>query len=133
MSHFTTVQTQFTNKDILLKSLNKISSKFNFINIKSGSCSCRGYQGNQISVNILIQLSSGYDIGFILKNNTYEMVADWYGINNMKETELTSSLKQNYSLLTTRKELTKKGFSLKEEKLSNGTIRLVAKRLGGRF
>jgi hypothetical protein len=61
------------------------------------------------------------------------MVADWYGINNMKETELTSSLKQNYSLLTTRKELTKKGFSLKEEKLSNGTIRLVAKRLGGRF
>ena len=64
-------------------------------------------------------------------NNSFEMIADWWGIKSVNQTELTQKLNQKYSILSTTQELKKKGFSLKQETLSNGTVRLVARKLGG--
>ena len=99
--------------------------------VQVGQFQCRGYQGNQTTVDILIQLQSGYDIGFVNRDTTFEMIADWYGIQGISQNGLSQKLNQKYSILSTRQELKKKGFSLKEETLSNGTVRLVAKKLGG--
>ncbi|MDP7529962.1 MAG: DUF1257 domain-containing protein, partial [Candidatus Marinimicrobia bacterium] len=60
----------------------------------------------------------------------FEMIADWYGIQGISQNELSQKLNQKYSILSTRQELKKKGFSLNEETLSNGTVRLVARKLG---
>ena len=127
MSHFTTVKTKFTDQNTLVESLKELG----YNQVQVGQFQCRGYQGNQTTVDILIQLQSGYDIGFVNRNNSYEMIADWYGIHGISQNELSQKLNQKYSILSTRQELKKKGFSLKEKTLSNGTVRLVARKLGG--
>ncbi len=127
MSHFTTVKTKFTDQNTLVDSLRELG----YNQLKVGQFQCRGYQGNKTTVDILIQLQGGYDIGFVNKNNSFEMIADWWGIKSINQNELTQKLNQKYSILSTTQELKKKGFSLSQETLSNGTVRLVAKKLGG--
>jgi len=127
MSHFTTVKTKFTDQNTLVDSLKELG----YNQLKVGRFQCRGYQGNRTTVDILIQLQGGYDIGFVNKNNSFEMIADWWGIKSINQNELTQKLNQKYSILSTTQELKKKGFSLSQETLSNGTVRLVAKKLGG--
>ena len=127
MSHFTTVKTKFTDQKTLVKSLKELG----YNQVQVGQFQCRGYQGNKTNVDILIQLQGGYDIGFVNKNNSFEMIADWYGIQGISQNEISQKLNQKYSILSTRQELKKKGFSLSEETLSNGTVRLVARKLGG--
>ena len=125
MSHFTTIKTKCTDQDLLVKSIQQIGYV-----AKIGKFNCRGYQGNKTTVDILISLKGGYDIGFVYKDNNYEMVADWWGINEIDETEFVQSLNQQYSIFSTTQELQNKGFSLDQETLSNGTVRLVARKLG---
>jgi len=127
MSHFTTVETKFTDQDTLVESLKELG----YNQVQVGQFHCRGYQGNQTSVDILIKLQGEYDIGFVNRNNSYEMIADWYGIHEISQNELSQKLNQKYSILSTTQELKKKGFSLKQETLANGTVRLVARKLGG--
>ena len=98
--------------------------------VQVGQFQCRGYQGNQTTVDILIQLQGGYDIGFVNRDTSFEMIADWYGIQGITKNELSQKLNQKYSILSTRQELKKEGFSLNEETLANGTVRLVARKLG---
>ncbi len=126
MSHFTTVKTKFTDQNTLVESLKELGYNQAMI----GKFQCRGYQGNQTTVDILIKLQGDYDIGFTKNADSYEMVADWYGIKSISQLELTNKLNQKYSILSTKQELKKKGFSLNEETLSNGTVRLVARKLG---
>jgi len=126
MSHFTTVKTKFTDQNTLVESLKELG----YNQVQVGQFQCRGYQGNQTTVDILIQLQGGYDIGFVSRDTSFEMIADWYGIQGISQNELSQKLNQKYSILSTRQELKKKGFSLKEETLSNGTVRLVARKLG---
>jgi len=126
MSHFSTIKVQFIDQSSLIDALKEVG----FINIKTGQLQCRGFRGNKINVEILVELTGNYDIGFIKKENSYELIADWWGIKNINQDDLMKKLKQQYSLIVTRQELKKKGFSLKEEKLTNGTIRLVARKLG---
>ena len=126
MSHFTTVKTKFTDQDTLVESLKGLG----YNQVQVGQFQCRGYQGNQTTVDILIKLQGGYDIGFVNRNNSFEMIADWYGIHGISQNELSQKLNQKYSILSTRQELKQKGFSLKEKTLSNGTVRLIARKLG---
>ena len=126
MSHFTTVKTKFTHQETLVESLKELG----YNQVQVGQFQCRGYEGNKTTVDILIQLQGGYDIGFVNRNNSFEMVADWWGIKSVNQAELSQKLNQKYSILSTTQELKKKGFSLKQETLSNGTVRLVAKKLG---
>ena len=127
MSHFTTIKTKFTDQGTLVESLKELG----YNQAQVGQFQCRGYQGNQTTVDILIILQGGYDIGFVNRNNSFEMIADWYGIHGISQNELSQKLNQKYSILSTTQELKKKGFSLKQETLSNGTVRLVARKLGG--
>ena len=127
MSHFTTIKTKFTDQGTLVESLKELG----YNQTQVGQFQCRGYQGNQTTVDILIKLQGGYDIGFVNRNNSFEMIADWYGIHGISQNELSQKLNQKYSILSTTQELKKKGFSLKQETLSNGTVRLVARKLGG--
>jgi hypothetical protein len=113
MSHFTTVK-----------------KELGYHQVQVGQFQCRGYQGNQTTVDILIELQGGYDIGFVNRNSSFEMIADWYGIKGITEIDLSQKLNQKYSILSTKQELKNKGFSLKEKTLSNGTIRLIARKLG---
>ncbi len=127
MSHFTTVKTKFTDQNTLVESLKELG----YNQVQVGQFQCRGYQVNKTTVDILIQLQGGYDIGFVNKNNSFEMIADWWGIKSINQNELTQRLNQKYSILSTTQELKKKGFSLKQKTLANGTVRLVARKLGG--
>ena len=81
MSHFTTIKTKYTDQPLLVKAIKKLGYQ-----VEVGKFDCRGYQGNRTTVDILLPLKGGYDIGFVYKNNVYEMVADWWGIKTINQT-----------------------------------------------
>ena len=81
MSHFTTIKTKFTDQGTLVESLKELG----YNQTQVGQFQCRGYQGNQTTVDILIKLQGGYDIGFVNRNNSFEMIADWYGIHGISQ------------------------------------------------
>ena len=124
MSHFSKIIVKIKEKSYLVEALKILG-----YNALVGNQLCRGYNGNKVSVDVLIKRNNEYDIGFQKDKDSYVMIADWYGIKDINQVELTNNLTQMYSLLVTKSDLKQKGFSLSEEKLSNGSIRLIAKRL----
>jgi hypothetical protein len=40
----------------------------------------RGYAGSQEQAEVVIHTGSNYDIGFQRKADAYEVVADWWGV-----------------------------------------------------
>lgn len=124
MSHFSKIRVKIKEKSFLIEALKTLG-----YDVSEGNQICRGYQGNKVNVDFLIKRSNGYDIGFLEKNGSFELIADWYGIKNISEIELKNKLTQMYSISVTKAELKKKRFSILEEKLPNGKVRLIAKRL----
>jgi len=124
MSHFSTIKVKIKDKELLVDALKNLG-----FNIIVGDQVCRGYRTNKVDVEILIRRENGYDIGFKKDKDSYVVVADWWGIKDIEQDKLIDNLTQMYSILVTKTELRRKGFSVSEEKLSNGTVRLVAKRL----
>ena len=128
MSHFSKLRIKITDREALVEELRALQVGQV---IEAGGI-CRGYQGQGAKVDILIRLGGSYDIGFVRDESGYECVADWYGIKIPQAHSLadfTALLNQRYGVAVSKRELKAKGFSVTEEKLSNGTVRVVAKRM----
>ncbi|MEW6620631.1 MAG: DUF1257 domain-containing protein [bacterium] len=51
----------------------------------------RGYGGMTTEVDLMIPTKNpGYDIGFKINKGVFELVADWYGIHDIKQNEFLS-------------------------------------------
>ena len=126
MSHFTRVKTQMVEKEFIVKALQDLEYAY-----EEGSVEIRGYGGNRDRVEIRVPTSnSGYDIGFRKAGNVYEMVADWWGIRDIKQEQFVQQLIQRYSYHATRAKLEEQGFSLvTEENQQDGQIHLVLRRM----
>ena len=85
--------------------------------IKKGDAILReiGIKSHKIDSEILMSR--------VIKKNRADIILN-------SKNELSQKLNQKYSILSTRQELKKEGFSLNEETLANGTVRLVARKLG---
>jgi hypothetical protein len=126
MSHFTTIKTSLVEEKFLVQGLQDLGYQ-----PQVGNVEVRGYGGNRTAVQVKIATSSpGYDIGFRKVGQTFEMVADWWGIRGISQEEFLQRLTQRYAYHATRAKLEEQGFQLVGEEVQpDGQIHLVLRRL----
>ncbi len=72
-SHFSTIETSFIDKDILFQTLNELD--YQVIN-NVEKIAINSYDNKNTIPEIIIKQSNGYDIGFKLEDNNYQLVSD---------------------------------------------------------
>lgn len=129
MSHFTTIKTQFVAVAPLKKALADVRAEFNLGEVRENAL-VSGYHGNTARADLVVATrNQGYDLGFRKQGETYELVADWYGIRDIQQANLTARLSQRYAYHTVKEKLDQQGFSLVEEEVKQDkTIHLVLRR-----
>ncbi|MBE9168589.1 DUF1257 domain-containing protein [Pleurocapsales cyanobacterium LEGE 06147] len=125
MSHFTSIKTQIVEKQYLKQALSDLGHVY-----QEGNVQIRGYQGIQTPVAIkILTKNSGYDIGFRQSGNAYEIVADWWGIKDIKQEQFLQQVSQRYAYHAAKAKLEEQGFSLVSEENQEGErIHLVLRR-----
>ena len=129
MSHFTTIKTQFVSAAPLKKALADVRAEFNLGEVRENA-TVGGYRGGTTPADLVVSTrNQGYDLGFRKQGETYELVADWYGIRDVKQADLTARLTQRYAYHTVKEKLDQQGFSLIEEEVKQDkSIHLVLRR-----
>ena len=129
MSHFTTIKTQFVVAEPLKQALADARAEFNLGEVRENAL-VRGYHGSTTRADLVVSTQNqGYDLGFRKQGETYELVADWYGIKDINQGALTAKLTQRYAYHTVKEKLDQQGFSLVEEEVKQDkTIHLVLRR-----
>lgn len=129
MSHFTRIQTQFADAGLLERALADVRQQFSLGVVRTDT-DVRGYRGITAKADLVVAThSQGYDIGFCRTGDTFEMVADWYGISDIRQEELQSALLRRYAYHAVRQQLDKQGFTLVEERVEeNQAVHLVLRR-----
>lgn len=125
MSHFSRIQTQMADKDIVLKALEDMGFTY-----EEGDQHVVGFGGQKMSVEIRIPLKMSYDLGLRKRGNSYEIVADWFGVRGINQKQFTEKLMQRYAYHATRSKLTEQGFDMIEETVDEtGEIRILLRRM----
>lgn len=126
MSHFTTIQTQLVVKDYLTKALDDLQ-----YNWEEGNLEVRGYQGNLTHAELRLETGNeGYDIGFRKKGESYEVVADWWGIKNINQEEFVQQVNRRYAYNAVKDQLEQQDFSFVEEEVQeDSSIRISVRRM----
>ena len=125
MSHFTTIRTQLVEASYLERALVDLGHT-----VQRGPVTVNGYPGNTTRADLKIATADkGYDIGFRRSGPSYELVADWWGINGMDQGSFVKKLTQRYAYHAAQEALKAEGFSLvEEEQQQDGTLHLVLRR-----
>jgi hypothetical protein len=126
MSHFTRLHTRMVQRDFLAAALRDLGYV-----VEVGNVEARGFNG--ISTRCELKVATrhkGYDIGFRMgPDGAYELVADWYGIPDVKPQELLTQIHRRYAYHAARAKFAEQGFSLVEEQqAADGQVRLVLRR-----
>ena len=126
MSHFTTVKTSIVSKEHLKKALADLKMAF-----QEGQLTVRGYGGKTTGVEIKVPTrNEGYDLGFRKQGGTYELVADWWGIKDIKQDELVQKLNQRYAYHVAKEQLESQDFTIVEETVEQDqTIHIQVRRM----
>lgn len=126
MSHFTTIKTQIVDKEYLKKALDDLHMRY-----EEGNLEIRGFGGQRTRVEIRVRTgSSGYDMGFRKQKATYELVADWWGIQGIDREEFLCQLTQRYAYHVVKEELEEQDFTVVEEEVQQDrTIHLTVRRM----
>lgn len=126
MSHFTTLKTRIMSKDNLIAALDDLNIVYEL-----GDLEIRGYEGIRTRVEIRIPTSnSQYQIGFRRIGDSYELVADWYGIKEFSSAEFLAPILQRYAYRTAMLELAKQDFTVVEEEIrADNTIHITVRRM----
>jgi len=125
MSHFTTIRTQLVEASYLERALVDLGHT-----VQRGPVTVNGYMGNTTRADLKIATANkGYDIGFRRNGPSYELVADWWGINGIDQGSFVKKLTQRYAYHAAQAALKAEGFSLvEEEQQQDGTLHLVLRR-----
>lgn len=119
MSHFTTIKVQIKNGQILHEVLQELGYKVEV------NTQVRGYLGERTDAEYVIRRSNGYDLGFRLQGEEYELVADFWGAK-IDPQQLINSITQKYAHKTLLSTVEQEGFTIEEEEtLEDGTVRVV--------
>ncbi|NVM26588.1 MAG: DUF1257 domain-containing protein [Desulfobacterales bacterium] len=126
MSHFTRIKTQIVEQEYLIRALEDLGYAY-----EEGNVRIRGYGGQRTSVEIKVSTKSpGYDIGFRKVGNTYEIVADWWGVRGISQKKFVEQVTQRYAYHAARAKLEEQGFTLASEEMQEGErIHLVLRRM----
>lgn len=125
MSHFSNIKTKIRNLDSLKAALSDLD-----IDWKNGPGIVRGYQGQTVKADVILEQENNYDVGFNWNGNEYELVADLqYWQNPLTVEGFLRQVTQRYAYHTVVNETVNQGFAITEqEKNQDGSIRLVVQR-----
>ncbi len=124
MSHFSRLKTQIIEKEYLLQALSDLGYQY-----EEGEMSVRGFNGNHAKVEVVIHRPLSYDIGFRRAGDSYEIVADWFGVLGLKQKDFANQVMQRYAYHATRAKLEEQGFTLVQEETEKGQVRMVLRRM----
>jgi Protein of unknown function (DUF1257) len=120
MSHFTTIKVEIKNGEILQQTLQDLGFE-----VKSHTL-VRGYMGNKIEADYVIQQDHGYDLGFRLQGDTYDLIADFWGAM-IDPQDFVRLVTQKYALNSLLATVKSQGYNIEQqETLEDGTVRVVA-------
>jgi hypothetical protein len=113
-------------KEHLLRALQELGFSY-----QEGTVEIRGYGGQRTQVEIKVPTQNpGYDIGFRKAGDTYELVADWWGVRGINRDQFLQQLTQRYAYHAARAKLEEQGFSLVSEEVQAGDrIHLLLRRM----
>jgi hypothetical protein len=125
MSHFSRIKTRIVEKEYLLDALKDLGYEY-----EEGDQKIRGFGGNQTPVQIRVKARRfGNDIGLRQNGDTWEIVADWWGVVGMKQKEFSQQLFQRYAYHAAKAQLAAQGFNLVSEEVGQeGRIHMVLRR-----
>ena len=131
MSHFTKCDLKITNLVALKRALDDLGYKYTEAKNEVG-VEVRGYKGQKINGELSIDMGK-YDVGVIKQaDGTYEMVADWWGIETTRgtqEKEFVEEVNQKYAYQRVVMACEEQGYTLEETKNEeNGAIALTMKK-----
>ncbi len=125
MSHFSNIKTKIRNLSSLKAALSDMG-----VDWKEGPSTVRGYQGQTLNAEVVIEQDNDYDIGFSWNGNEYELVADLqYWQQPLTVDGFLRKVTQGYAYHTVLTESVKQGFNVaQEQKNTDGSITLVVQR-----
>jgi hypothetical protein len=125
MSHFSNIKTKIRNLTALKTSLTNLG-----IDWKEGPRAVRGYQGQTLTAEVVVEQPNNYDIGFSWNGQEYELVADLqYWQQPLTVDGFLKQVTKGYALETILQESAKQGFQVAEQTNNqDGSIRLVVQR-----
>lgn len=128
MSHFTTLRTQFVAAEPLKKALADIRAEFALGDVRENTV-VHGWGGKTTTADLAVATNNrNYDLGFRRQGDTFELVADWYGVP-FQQAQLVPRLTQRYAYHVVKEQLDQQGFALVEEEVrQDRTIHLVLRR-----
>lgn len=132
MSHFVTVETQFKDKDCLLKALQEVQWSLDQIEINDTPRHLYGYKGDQREQTAEIIIRRKYvgglsnDIGFVWdpQKGAYQVIISEYDQNRYGP-EWRGRLTQTYSRFLIEKIARARGKRFSYQKEPNGSIKVV--------
>jgi hypothetical protein len=122
MSHFTTIQIQIKDGDILYETLQELGYQV------ERNSNIRGYLWKRTRADFVIRQPNGFDLGFRKNGDNYELVSDFWGAQIDQKAFLEPIL-QTYAHKNLIASARKQGYAIEaQETLEDGTIRLVVGR-----
>jgi hypothetical protein len=125
MSHFSTIKTQITDAEILIKSLQDLG-----FSVQS-SAQVRGHNGLRLQADVVAVLPGHYDLGWTKNaDGTYDLVADLWGVAKQhNQQQLLDSINQKYAVNKTISEIKRLGYNLAKQTVQeDGTVKLIVQR-----
>jgi hypothetical protein len=124
------MKTRFRHREVLISCLQDLGFS------PETDTTIRGHDGLH-NVDIAVKTAGGYGIGFVqTADETYDMVADWWGITGIGQKKIALELKRQAG--TIQKEYARKMVLLETEKDgfevvsqtedADGTVRIVVRR-----
>jgi Protein of unknown function (DUF1257) len=125
VSHFTKVQTKINDLVSLKRALDELGWKYTH---NEQGVTVRGYRGQTTKAELVIDMGK-YDIGVVkTEDGTYEMVADWWGVETtkgIKEEEIVKEVNAKYAYARVVAAVEEQGYTIDTNKVSSdGTIKL---------
>lgn len=126
MSHFSTIQTQLVEKKYLLQALTDLGYEW-----EEGTLEVNGFNGNRTPAEIRIRTGNrNFDIGFKKQEEKYEIIADWWGIKNIKQEEFVRQLTQRYACNAVKDQFEQQDFAfIQEEVQADNSIHITLRRM----
>ncbi len=131
MSHFTKVQTQINDLACLKKALDQLGWKWQH---DEAGVTVRGWRGATMKAEMSIDMGK-YDVAVVkAENGSYELVADWWGIETTRgitEQEVAKEINGKYAYQRVVAAVADAGYTIDENAVQkDGSVKLSVSKWG---
>ena len=130
MSHFLRIQTQLREREHLVAALRDLHYQYQ----EGQDLVVRGYAGNREQAQVIVNTGCAYDIGFQKRGESYEMVADWWGVERgspIRQQAFIQQINRAYAYNLIREQAVEQNMIVEEEqRLPNGDVVILLSERG---